>query len=227
MEIHTSRSSSRHWIIGILSFIAGAVVFFGVHAILSHSMRASGHGTQTEISDQKLALYQNMRKLWADHVIWTREYVIGAIDGTASVEFAAKRLLENQEDIGSAIVPFYGQEAGGKLTELLKEHILIAVDLIEAAKTDDQEAFADINAKWYRNAADISTFLGTANPHWPKDELVEAMNMHLETTTNEAVARLTKDYEKDVIAFDAVFDHMMIMSDVLSAGIIAQFPEKF
>src|SRR5205807_1814540 len=65
-----------------------------------------------------------------DHVIWTRLYIMEAVAGAADAEAAATRLLKNQEDIGNAIVSFYGAEAGAALTDLLKSHILIAVDLV-------------------------------------------------------------------------------------------------
>ena len=83
-----------------------------------------------------------LRKLWSDHVIWTRGYIIAAAAGTPDADAAAGRLLANQEDIGAAVAGFYGKDAGDRLTELLKEHILIAVDLVAAAKSGDQPAFA-------------------------------------------------------------------------------------
>jgi hypothetical protein len=176
---------------------------------------------------KQLALYQDMRRLWADHVIWTRAYIIGAVDGTADVKEATNRLLKNQEDLGNAVVPYYGAEAGKKLTELLKQHILIAVDLVDAAKKKDTTTFNDANNRWKQNANDIAVFLSQANPNWPKDSLIQAMNMHLATTITEAQARLNKDYAADVQAFDAVFHHILVMSDTFTAGIIKQFPEKF
>ena len=78
-----------------------------------------------------------LRKLWSDHVIWTREYIVAAVAGTPDAEAAAGRLLKNQEDIGAAIAGFYGQAAGDTLTDLLKQHIMIAVDLVAAAKSGD------------------------------------------------------------------------------------------
>ena len=75
-----------------------------------------------------------LRKLWSDHVIWTREYIVAAVAGTPDAGAAAERLLTNQEDIGAAVAGFYGQAAGDRLTELLKEHIMIAVDLVEAGE---------------------------------------------------------------------------------------------
>ena len=35
------------------------------------------------------------------------------------------------------------------------------------------------------------------------------------------------NWEGDVRAFDAVYDHILMMSDALSDGIVKQFPDKF
>ena len=218
----------------VLAMLAvGALILGG---ILGYVIRGGSEASEVDThemahvsssNDKELELHLNMRKLWADHVIWTREYVVSAIDGTADVGQDAARLMKNQEEIGAAIVPYYGSEAGARLTELLKEHISIAVDLIAAAKTNDQTKFQEANNRWDKNGKDIAAFLSQANSNWPEQALAEAMDMHLKTTTDEAVARLNKDYEKDVVAFDAVFNHIMVMSDVISEGIIKQFPEKF
>jgi len=88
------------------------------------------------------SLQMALRRLWADHVIWTRDYVIAAVAGAPDAEAAATRLLKNQEDIGNAVASVYGETAGQALTDLLKEHIMIAVDLIEAAKSGDDATFA-------------------------------------------------------------------------------------
>ena len=53
------------------------------------------------------------------------------------------------------------------------------------------------------------------------------MHEHLKLTTQEAVARLKKDWNADIEAFEKVFDEIMMMADSLTAGITKQFPEKF
>jgi hypothetical protein len=183
--------------------------------------------TPTMITASEQSLRDAMRKLWSDHVIWTREYVVAAIAGTPDAAAAAKRLMKNQEDIGNAVAGFYGKPAGDKLTALLKDHITIAVDVVSAAKAGNQSALQAANTKWQQNANDIASFLASANPNWPKAALVDALNMHLETTTKEVVARLQKNYDADVTAFDAVYEHMLHVADVLSDGIVKQFPDKF
>lgn len=173
------------------------------------------------------SLRQDMRKLWSDHVIWTRDYIVAAAAGAPDQQAAANRLMKNQEDIGAAVGSYYGAAAGAKMTELLKQHISIAVDLIKAAKADDKAAQQAADAKWQANGVDIADFLSKANPNWPRATLVDMMKTHLSTTTNEVVARLTKNWDGDVKAFDEVYQHILMMSDALADGIVKQFPSKF
>ena len=175
----------------------------------------------------RAALSKAMRDLWADHVVWTRNYIIAATSDHADAQAAADRLLANQEHIGQAIVPYYGQDAGNKLTALLKDHILIAVDLVAAAKANDQAKVGDADRRWKANAADIATFLSGANPNWPRAAVLSMMNEHLALTTQEAVARLQKNWTADVAAFDKIFDQAMMMADALTDGIVKQFPDRF
>jgi hypothetical protein len=168
-----------------------------------------------------------LRKLWSDHVIWTREYIVAAVAGTPDADAAAGRLLKNQEDIGAAIVPYYGEAAGTALTDLLKQHILIAVDLVAAAKAGDTDAFAKHDARWSDNITQIADFLAGANPNWPKQDVLDLLALHLKLTKDETVARLTGDWAADVTAFDDIFTEIMVLADALHDGIVAQFPDRF
>lgn len=178
-------------------------------------------------SDARCSLRTNLRRLWADHVIWTRQYIVAFAGDTPDAGVAANRLLKNQEHLGNAIVPFYGQAAGSKLTDLLKQHILIAVDLLGAAKAGDDAKFQQEDQKWSKNAEEIATLLSSANSHWPKSDVLDLLNVHLKLTKDEAVARLTGKWDEDVAAFDDIFTEIMTVSDTLADGIIQQFPDRF
>ena len=158
---------------------------------------------------------------------WTRVYIIAALADLPEAEIAAGRLLQNQTDIGNAIKPFYGDEAGDQLTALLNDHILIAADLLAAAKAGDTAKFEDANQRWYENANEIATFLSSANPdNWPLSEMQMMMKDHLDLTLEEASARLNEDWAGDVAAYDKVHTEILHMADMLSAGIINQFPQR-
>ncbi len=173
-------------------------------------------------------LRTNLRVLWEDHAMYTRNVILNIIDNLPGTNQAVDRLLQNQVDIGNAIKPIYGVAGGNKLTELLKEHIVIAADLLKAAKANNDADFKIANAKWLQNADDIAAFLSSANQkNWPLNEMKKMMHDHLDLTTQEAVARLKKDYKADIEAFDKVRAELMQMSDMLAEGIIKQFPDRF
>lgn len=174
-------------------------------------------------SELKLA----MRKLWEDHVVWTRNVIFCLVDRLPGKDQAVNRLLQNQVDLGNAIKPYYGEETGKKLTDLLYPHITIAAEVVNSAKAGNTAALDEANKKWYANADEISEFLSTANPNWGLEEMKMMMHEHLKLTTDEAVQRIKKDYDADVIAYDKVHEAILKMSDMLADGIVKQFPEKF
>jgi hypothetical protein len=179
-------------------------------------------------ASKQAALQAAMRKLWEEHITWTRVFIISAAADLPDKDAATQRLLQNQVDIGNAIKPYYGDAAGDQLTALLKDHILISADVVAAAKANDQAKLADANKRWSANADQIADFLSKANPKsWPKGEMRQMMHDHLRLTTDEAVARLHGDWAGDVKAYDAVQQQILNMADMLSAGIINQFPKQF
>jgi hypothetical protein len=185
-------------------------------------------GASAAWAHSKSAFQDDMRKLWEDHVAWTRLYIISVAGNLPDAKLNADRLLKNQVDIGNAVADFYGRPAADKLTALLKDHILIAADLVGAAKAGDKTKVADASKRWYANANDIAEFLHKANPdHWPLAALQSAMKTHLDQTLDEATHRLGGKYDQDIKDYDAIVGHILHMADTLSSGIIAQFPAKF
>ena len=178
-------------------------------------------------TDKATKLVLALRDLWVDHTGWTRNYIISFVAGLPDTNLVAQRLLKNQEDIGNAIKPFYGSEAGNKLTSLLKDHITGAVELLKAAKAGNKTGAAAAEKKWYDNADQIATFLSKANPNWSKVALKNMLDNHLALTKAEAVARLTGNYATDIATYDKVRQEANMMSDALVDGIVKQFPDKF
>jgi hypothetical protein len=170
----------------------------------------------------------DMRKLWEDHITWTRLWIVSYAAGLPDQDVAAGRLMQNQVDIGNAIKPFYGPEAGTKLAGLLKEHIQGAVELVTAAKAGDAAKIEAAKTKWYKNGDDIAAFLSGANPkNWPLSAMKSGMKEHLDTTLKEAQDRLGGKWAADAKDYDRVKDHILALADTLTKGIVSQFPDRF
>jgi hypothetical protein len=191
-----------------------------------HSLAAIADGRV--ITPKTVAFHDEMRRLWEDHVTWTRLAIISLTGDTPDTEASVGRLLQNQTDIGDSIKPFYGEAAGQELTRLLRDHILIAADLIAAARAGDETAVADAQARWTANADEIAAFLAAANPRsWDLGEMKTMLHEHLRLTANEAIARIQGDWAADVAAYDQIHVQALHMADMLSAGIVKQFPKRF
>jgi hypothetical protein len=172
--------------------------------------------------------HDGMRKLWEDHITWTRLVIVSLANDLPDTQTTVDRLLQNQVDIGNAVKPFYGEAAGDQLTALLTDHIVIAAEVIQAAKAGDTAAFDDALARWYENGDDIAEFLNAANPdNWPLEEMKEMMREHLDLTLQEAGTYLGGDFAASVAAYEDVHVQALEMADMLSSGIIRQFPSKF
>jgi hypothetical protein len=91
----------------------------------------------------------------------------------------------------------------------------------------DQAGFATHDARWTANVEAIAAFLAGANPNWPEADVLDLLALHLKLTKDEAVARISGDWDADVKAFDDIFTEIIVLADALHDGIVAQFPERF
>jgi hypothetical protein len=235
-----NRPASMLPLAGVIAAVSAAIAlaFSGGHAAHGH-IHPAKHAAETSKKDaatskkdaatsKQVALHDGMRKLWEDHITWTRLAIVSFAADLPDFDATAGRLIRNQEDIGNAIKPFYGQRAGERLTALLKEHIVGAVDLLKAAKAGDNAKLGPAKDAWYRNGDQIARFLSKANPrHWRFGKLRSLMRGHLDQTLDEAVARLKGDFAADIAAYEEIHRHILMMSDTLSSGIVKQFPRRF
>jgi hypothetical protein len=218
----------------IIAALAAALAGAAISGVRSAEGTASSN--RPVISQSALKFHDAMRKLWEDHITWTRNVIISfevnvpdSSEKLPDLGAALDRLFKNQVDIGDAIKPYYGTQRGEELTALLHDHIAIAGEILQAVKIGDSAAYEDANARWYANAHDIAVFLSeTLDP--PLGSLADMdamMKEHLDRTTDEVVARLKSDWTGDVTAYDKVHEQALQMADMLSNGIIANFPDSF
>jgi hypothetical protein len=209
-------------IAGVMGTAAAAPAQPGVPHDAAPAAKAHAMPAAPRVGELRVA----MRKLWEDHITYTRNYIISALADLPDKDEVAKRLLANQDEIGAAIKPYYGDAAGNKLAMLLRDHISIATEVVAAAKAGDKAKLEAAQAKWSGNGKEIAAFLSGANPNWPKADLEAMLQKHLDLTSGEVVARLNKDWAADIRAYDEGHAHMLMFADALINGIARQFPAK-
>lgn len=177
-------------------------------------------------TEQGIELRTSLRKLWADHIFWTREFITSAAANTPNTTEITNRLMKNQEDIGNAVAAYYGVDAGSQLTNLLKQHIALVAELVNALKARNNAAVQNAQNRANANADAIATFLSSANPNWTQSEMSAMLREHVRILNDEANAQMQRNYAQSISLFDQAFDQAMEMADKLADGIIRQYPEK-
>jgi hypothetical protein len=173
----------------------------------------------------QLAYHDEWRKLWEDHITWTRVVIIGILDELPGTNTYIGRLLQNYEDMEAALAPYYGDDAE-VLGDLIKDHLVIAAGILTALN-NGQPTDALI-ASWYANAHDIAVQMNKMNPmSWPLEETEKMWTDHLDATLAEATDHFTGDFAGEVAAYDQVHDMALEMADFISNGVMKQFRSQF
>ena len=207
--------------------LLGFIFLFALNMVAGTSS-AYAKPQEQFISQSEVKFKNEFRKLWMDHVMWTSNYITSATTaGAEDQKQVLTRLLKNQEDIGDAIKPLYGEKAGNELTNLLKEHIVIAGKIVDEAKSENEDSVNELNKEWDRNADEIAVFLSEANPNLKKEDLKSMLDMHLKLVTNDLTASLAKDWAARIDSIDEGITHIILMADTISSGVVKQFPDKF
>jgi hypothetical protein len=264
-------------------------------AAAQRSTQAAPRDTSRAAAVGRMAFHDRMRELWSDHVTYTRNFIISASAGLGDTAEVTQRLLRNQDELGDAIKPYYGDAAGSQLTSLLRSHIQLAGKTLVAAKgqqptqvgmnmsmqdnsgqyLSQQNTTADTtqiksNSQYptaqgrlndtskvgqnrefaqagqtgqaqvdstalqtaitalRANGDSIATLLSSANPRgFAKETLKGAIQMHINLLLQEATAHLKKDWSGSIAAFDESQRQASQMADMLSEGIMKQFPNRF
>lgn len=186
------------------------------------------HGEEMNYSDfvysqRQVALMNQLRKLWMEHVFWTRLFIISTAADLGDLEMTTKRLLRNPSDFAALLRPLYGNQAADRFEELFTQHLSIAGDLVNAEKKKDTAEVETLRRKWYANADEIAAFLAGINPYWSKEKWQMLMHDHLQMTEQEAVLRLGGHYAEDIKIFDSIQEEALKMADYMFYGISRQF----
>ena len=215
--------------------LAGVIATLSMIVVLtlssneSHAALMRAHRAAVPMRTAKaIAFHDRMRALWEAHGSWTHMVIIGFVGSLPNLPAEEQVLLQNQVDIGNAVKPYYGATAGNKLTKLLKAHILGAVNVLEAAKSGDKTKLATADAAWFTNGRQIADFLHAANPHFlSRNAARQMMKVHLDQVIEQAVDELKGNYDAAARAFAPYIRHILDMADMISSGIIRQFPRRF
>jgi hypothetical protein len=156
----------------------------------------------------------NSRKLWSEHVFYTRNVLISIISNLADVSSITTRLMKNQEDIGEFIRPYYYDEDVDQLITLLKEHITLAATFISGVGSS-----IVVEDQWRDNAAAITALMEEMNPYdWAAMDMQPLWTMHIDHIIAQNTARRSSNWAADIVAVDENYNTALEIADKFAAG---------
>lgn len=173
-------------------------------------------------SKRQICLMNHTRKLWSQHVYWTRFFIISTAADLGDLEQVTNRLLQNPKDFARMLAPICGSKAADQFEKLFTEHLTIAAELVNAAKNKQQSAADDARRRWYKNADEIAGFLSSVNSCWCEQKWKSMMHSHLEMTEKEAGLRLSGNYAADIKMFGKIEDEALEMADYMAHGLVSK-----
>ncbi|MEY2471410.1 MAG: hypothetical protein QOK28_739 [Actinomycetota bacterium] len=123
-------------------------------------------------------------RLWTDHVVWMREYVVATVDDRPDRAEVAARLLRTPADLGRAIEKAAGRKEGRRVAKALRQHVIMAIDFVDAACAENEQRYRELEAVW--EAADQD----------------EPWHRHIPLIKAVVTARMEENFDRDVEAFD-------------------------
>jgi hypothetical protein len=176
--------------------------------------------------NNQVNLINTFRRLWEQHIWWTRSFIISTICELDDLPSVTERLLRNPNDFAVVLRNFYGIDNAKKFDFLLTEHLLIAESILNNLKLEKNEDFYQDKKKWYANADDISIFLANLNPYWPVKQLQTLLYEHLKMIEDIIVLRMNARFSVEVARFDSTEAQALKIADTMSYGIINQLTNR-
>lgn len=177
--------------------------------------------------DKILNLNNELRRLWQEHILWTRFTVLALINNTSDLELVTKRLLQNPSDFEKLLSDFYDISTSREFERLLREHLTIATDVVKAAASKNTDEFNRLNEMWHKNADEIAALMNKMNPYWEYEMVRNMMYDHLNLLLSEITAIINGDIQSSIDFYNATEMQAYAMADVFRDGIISQFNDRF
>ena len=198
------------------------MVVLGVVAIAGLGLAQAPAVTPYEVQ-----LRLAMRDAWTTHARWTSSYVLSSLAGLPDSGRVKTRLLESASDVADALRPYYPGLTVPQLAILLKHDVLLVASVVAAVGGGDSAAITVAYNNWSAGTDSVVQFFARTNPNWPDAKLGDPMRRYQDQTRRQIIARARQDWMADVAASDQAHIDAQSIADLLTAGLVKQFPDKF
>ena len=191
------------------------------------------------MTEQTMTFRMDSRTLWTRYALGMVNYSVSDFGNLASTNNIKNSMARNAAGIGTFFTPYYGYTSGSKISSLLDALCINGIKVVEAIKSGktDIDVYMDI---WDKQSRSLAEYFNKINPNnYPTDLLAEMFTTLTKYWADDFLARYNEDFAADAVALDNILkvgvtgvpDHARAgyssIADILSRGIIAQFPLSF
>jgi len=174
------------------------------------------------LCDRKIKIINAFRKLWEQHGMWTRSFIVSTAHDLPDLELVTQRLLRNPDDFAKELQKYYGPKKAQTFRDLLREHLAIAAQLVNEVKQGEYDEAQETRKLWYENADQLAAFLSAIDPFSSRQLWQSLWYEHLKMVEDEAAFRLGGEYAQDIALYDDIETQALKMADLMASGIIKQ-----
>lgn len=190
------------------------------------------------INEKTMVFRMDSRTLWTKYALGLVNYAVSDVadlDTTPSVE---ERMYKASTLIGDFFVPYYGIRAGGEISKMLTDIFVTGVDVVAVLKKKGD--IVPLQTKWAEQTKALAELFNRLNPgQYPTSLLQEMFEALTKLWTDNITARITKNVIMNAESIDGInklvitgiANHVnkgyQSLADVLSRGVIAQYPLSF
>ena len=205
---------------------AGTLFFvFSVFFLSGLTAQAAPDAARTAVSPKEIKLRASMNGLFTQCLDRQRTLAIKTLAGADDADEAMVDLEETIDDIGGVFKTYYGEDTGGQITRLLKQYIQLSADYAEFLR--EHEDTTAMMRGMHDKAGEIAGMFNSLSSDWLDSGLSDALKEYSDLVVDEIEMQDGSFGEPDKNIFSETFDTSVEMSDIFSAGIIRQFPDKF
>lgn len=164
-----------------------------------------------------------IRRYVEDHVIWLRSYMVSLLANLPDISYVEERFAKNHDSLMNCMREFYGDNLADNLIVTGEDFVHLITDLLNVIEVGDTTKVSSIEADLITNVENISNLLSIANPYYSKEELIDLYKTSLILTKYEFIARMSGDYSADIVYFDMLMHHAVVLADYISKGITEKF----
>jgi len=190
------------------------------------------------INEKTLIFRMDSRTLWTKYALGLVNYTVSSVADLSTTPSVEERLTKSATLIGDYFIPYYGIRAGSDIGKLLTDIFENGVQVVEVLKS--QGDIVPLQIKWAAQTTALAELFNKLNPgQYPVTLIEEMLQALTRLWTDNINARITKNIILNASSIDGInklvitgiANHVnkgyQSLADVLSRGVIAQYPLSF